>query len=547
MFAKLKNFIKGALRTPPAPLTYMRLGPPGSLKDSNPLMIQFFTWDCLHETLSWWKHFEEEIPRLASLGITQVWLPPPNKAAEPVSAFHQTYQLLILMGLQKGRGYDAYDLWDLGEFEQKGTIETRWGTREELLHACEVAERHGIDILIDAVLNHKLGADRVEEFQAVPSQEANRLKDAGPPREIHGWTAFDFPGRGKKYSKFRWTQEHFTGVDWDQKTKTKGIYRITGPGHKGWSRNVDSELGNYDFLLGVDIDHRHLAVVEDLVTWGKWILETTGAVGFRLDAIKHIDQKFMLHWIRETRRLSGKKDMFAVSEYWSGNLQLLLPYVKAFKGETAFFDVPLHMNFHQASRERTRYDLRRVLCNTVVQARPNDAVTFVDNHDTVKVEGQSLESWVGTSFKVQAYSLILLRGYGYPCLFYGDLYPNKEGYDANVARNIILLVEARKKFAYGATEDYLAEKNCIGFVRKGDATHPGCAVILSNKEDGESSITHELRMNVGARYAGKVFQSHMTQHGRVQVDAQGWGVFSCFANNVQVWTPLEEESQGVEN
>lgn len=46
--------------------------------------MQFFTWDSKHASLSWWKHFEEELPRLAQLGITQVWLPPPNKAAEPV-------------------------------------------------------------------------------------------------------------------------------------------------------------------------------------------------------------------------------------------------------------------------------------------------------------------------------------------------------------------------------------------------------------------------------------------------------------------------------
>lgn len=47
---------------------------------------------------------------------------------------------------------DLYQ-WDLGEFVHKGTVATRWGTREELLHACKVANEHGIDILIDAVLN----------------------------------------------------------------------------------------------------------------------------------------------------------------------------------------------------------------------------------------------------------------------------------------------------------------------------------------------------------------------------------------------------------
>jgi hypothetical protein len=46
--------------------------------------LQFFTWDCLHPTLSWWKHFELEIPTLAKMGFTQVWLPPPNKGMDAV-------------------------------------------------------------------------------------------------------------------------------------------------------------------------------------------------------------------------------------------------------------------------------------------------------------------------------------------------------------------------------------------------------------------------------------------------------------------------------
>nr|BAW15172.1 alpha-amylase [Pholiota microspora] len=519
MFAKLRAWIAGFFTSYPSPLLYMRLGPEGS--NDNPLMFQFFTWDCLHERLSWWKHFEEEIPRLAELGVTQVWLPPPNKAAEP-----------------KGRGYDAYDLWDLGEFDQKGSIKTRWGTREELLQACKVAKEHGIDILIDAVLNHKLGADKTETFRVIPVHETNRLRDAGHARNIKGWTAFDFPGRGDKYSTLRWNHEHFTAVDWDQETRTKAIYRIAEQGRKGWSRNVDTEHGNYDYLLGTDIDHRHPAVQEDLLAWGKWILETTGATGFRLDAIKHIDRKFMVRWIEDIRLAIGGKSMFVVAEYWSGSYKAIVPYMHAFKGEAAFFDVPLHMNLNRASTQRSRYDLRKIFEDTIVRARPNDSITFVDNHDTGI--GRTLESWVDDNFKVQAYALILLRGHGYPCIFYGDLYHNKESYNENTARNISLLIGARKKFAYGATEDYFAHPNCIGFVRKGDATHTGCAVILSNKEDGPSTYLHELRMNVGIENAGKTYRSIMTQHGRVQIDASGWGIFSCFANTVQVWTTSEE-------
>jgi len=452
---------------PPPALHGMRLGPEGN--PDNPLMLQFFTWDCKHDTMSWWKHLGHEMPQLAKMGFTQVWLPPPNKATA-----------------KEGRGYDAYDLWDLGEFDQKGTVPTRWGTKQELLQAINVANQHGIDILIDGVLNHKLGGDRVETFPAIPVDPDNRLKDLGAERNIEGWTAFDFSGRAGQYSSFQWTQEHFTGLDWDHRTQSQGVYRITGEGHEGWSRHVDRELGNYDYLLGVDIDHRHPGVREDLLTWGPWVLEATGATGFRLDAVKHMDRRFLLDFITTTRKRSGRPNMFVVAELWTANFKLIKPYIRAFKGQTAFFDVPLHSNFHRASEEGSQYDLRKIFSNTIAMKRPGDAVTFVDNHDTV--DGQSLQSWVGNNFKIQAYALILLRPEGYPCVFYGDLYPN-QCYDEAVASRLRLLIDARRLFAYGRTDDYFQERNCIGFVRRGDSEHPGCAVLISNQGSVQRFVT----------------------------------------------------------
>jgi len=37
--------------------------------------------------MSWWDHFADESPRLAELGVTQAWLPPPNKAMKKVGYF----------------------------------------------------------------------------------------------------------------------------------------------------------------------------------------------------------------------------------------------------------------------------------------------------------------------------------------------------------------------------------------------------------------------------------------------------------------------------
>ncbi|KAI1797146.1 alpha amylase [Ganoderma leucocontextum] len=495
---------------PPA-LSSMRLKGPARDGDENALMVQFFTWEAEHPRMSWWKHFETEVPNLAAMGVSQVWLPPPNKAMR-----------------KQGQGYDAYDLWDLGEFYQKGTIATRWGTKEELVRAVATANAHGIDVLVDAVLNHKLGADRLQKFNATPVDPNDRLRDIGPTREIEGWTGFDFNGRAEQYSSLKWTPEHFTGDN-----------------HKGWSEWVDGENGNYDYLLGIDIDHRHPDVRKDLMTWGNWVLQTTGGAGFRLDAIKHMDRRFLLSFIKHVRETLGRPDLFSVAEYWSADLEQIKPYIRVFQGLVTFFDVPLHHNFHQASKAGSNYDLRKVLDNSIMKFRPGDAVTFQI--------GQTLESWVGANFKLQAYALVLLYGEGHPCVFYGDLYTNEECYDPSIADGLKRLMTARKKFAYGARTDYFSHPNCIGFVRQGDpgsgTGRGGCAVLLSNadvpeEQESDAAVTtsavpvHTLRINVGSENAGATYCGYLSLGNldeAVRIDADGWGAFTCPLGGLQVW------------
>ncbi|KAG2367846.1 glycoside hydrolase family 13 protein [Suillus spraguei] len=513
------------LKWVPPSLPTMQLGPDGS--SQNPTMVQFFTWDARHPDMSWWEHFAKEAPHLAALGFTQTWLPPPNKAMEPT-----------------GRGYDAYDLWDIGEFDQKGSVATRWGTKEDLLRACDVARQFGINVIIDAVLNsftmihkHKLGADRMEDFRAARVDPLNRLRDIEEERPVRGWTAFDFSGRLGKYSSMQWNFNHFTGLDWDELTQTNGVFRICSERHQGWSRWVDTENGNYDYLLGIDIDHRHPEVRSDLFSWGSWILDTTGACGFRLDAIKHMDRKFLLEFIKRTRDHPTRKRLFAVSEFWSANLRYITPYIRVFHGQqTSFFDVPLHENFHRASKAGASYDLRTIFEGSLVKLRPGDAVTFVDNHDTQV--GQSLESWVDTNFKAQAYALILLRCHGYPCVFYGDLYPNDECFDEGTSRTLKQLLLARKSFAYGPMVDYFEHRNCIGFVRMGDSDHAGCAVVLSNDLLLDPSMS-KVRMNVGL-HQGATFRSLFDDTRTVSIDHDGWGAFPSSENCVEVWIKTRE-------
>lgn len=66
-----------------------------------------------------------------------------------------------------GNGYDIYDLYDLGEFDQKGSVATKWGSKKDLVTLGQAAEELGMGVYWDAVLNHKAGADRKEKCLAV--------------------------------------------------------------------------------------------------------------------------------------------------------------------------------------------------------------------------------------------------------------------------------------------------------------------------------------------------------------------------------------------
>ena len=111
-------------------------------------MMEAFEWyvpaDQTH-----WQRLRTAIAGLKAIGIDNLWIPPGCK------------------GASQGNGYDVYNLYDLGEFDQKGGVSTKWGTKTDLIQLVKTANDVGIGIYWDAVLNQKAGADRTEICQAV--------------------------------------------------------------------------------------------------------------------------------------------------------------------------------------------------------------------------------------------------------------------------------------------------------------------------------------------------------------------------------------------
>ncbi|WP_027108157.1 alpha-amylase [Lacticigenium naphthae] len=478
----------------------------------NGTMMQYFEW-YLENDGKHWQRLKDDAIHLKEMGITAVWIPPCFKSTSTDDA-----------------GYGIYDLYDLGEFDQKGSVRTKYGTKEELIEAIKALHEQNIHVYADVVLNHKAGADGTEKFYATEVSRENRKEEISDPHEIEGWTFFDFPGRDGKYSDFEWHWYHFSGVDYDDVTGDDGIFRIEGEG-KGWApdESVGNEFGNYDYLMFADIDYGHPEVVEETKKWISWFIKETGIDGIRLDAVKHIRQDF-IHDLVEHVRAEFGEEFFFVAEYWEQDPSELEQYLQGSEFKISLMDVRFHYALSNASKKGNEFSLPQLFDGTLYKEYAEQAVTFVDNHDSQP--GQSLESPVDDWFKPIAYGVILLSSYGYPTVFYGDYYGLK-GPDTQERHQetIDKLLKVRCKYAYGEQTNYLNHTNCIGFTRSGDEQHPeGCAVVLSNSEEGFKN------MFVGEENAGKIYYDYLGHHEtEIEIDESGKADFPVSAGSISVW------------
>ena len=106
------------------------------------VLLQGFWWDFWNDNFpnQWADYLAELSPRLASLGIDAVWIPPTIKNSG------------------QWVGYAPFDHYDLGDKYQKGFTATRIGTKDELLRMVAAMHANGIDVIQDVVLNHVTGA-----------------------------------------------------------------------------------------------------------------------------------------------------------------------------------------------------------------------------------------------------------------------------------------------------------------------------------------------------------------------------------------------------
>ena len=120
----------------------------------NDVMMQAFYWNVPYDTTNqvgfWWDTLSTKASALKQTGFTAVWTPPPSKGA---------------WGIQDN-GYGIFDHYDLGEYLQAGnhagvtpTVDTRFGSKQDLLNMVNQFHQSGLQVYSDIVLNHIMGGN----------------------------------------------------------------------------------------------------------------------------------------------------------------------------------------------------------------------------------------------------------------------------------------------------------------------------------------------------------------------------------------------------
>jgi len=381
------------------------------------VMFQAFYWDCPIEEKrekKWWTYTKSKLPEIASAGFTSLWLPPVNKAAE-----------------WRSMGYDPYDYYDLGDFNQRGSVATLFGTKDELVDLIESAHVLGLQVYADLVFNHNSGADFQEE---------------NPIDGQFYWTKFN-----PKSGKFP--------RDW----------QCFHPNHyETWDDGT--------FAGMPDLCHRAPYVYTELIHYARWLLEDVGFDGFRYDMEKGYGG-WMVRSIQELRALRGKKSFkpYAVGECWDCDRTIgdWLDEANAWSDNpVGAFDFPLRWRLQDLC-DSYGFSLRNLTRDGVLLwNRPTQAVTFVENHDVVR------DSPI-VHDKLLAYAFILTHE-GYPCVFWQD-YFNWDMAKPGTYNGIEALVKAHEEYAGGSTQILHVDDDLYIMQRTGAGDQPGLVFVLNNR------------------------------------------------------------------
>ncbi|MFN0157175.1 MAG: alpha-amylase domain-containing protein [Bacteroidota bacterium] len=363
------------------------------------VFLQGFYWNSTPGGL-WWDSIASLAPRIGAAGFGAVWLPSPVKGA----------------GGGFSMGYDPYDHYDFGEYNQKGTVETRFGSRQELINAIDALHAVGVQSFADAVMGHMNGAEQYVPVDCEPY----------PSYPDSAWLVFNYPngsGRFKKNAASFYPNQLTCNVD---------------PPYHGPSDPI--------FKFGEVPAHTQFHVRDSLITWGHYLKDVMGFDGFRLDAVKHINPEFVGQWLNA---VGG----YAVAEYYGSTSEIgtwLNDCQNVFGGDVSMFDFPLRFTLKDMCNNTSgTFDMNWLDGAGLINAGISgyDVATFVENHDLDRT------GWDGSLDNGHA-PIIYDKDLGYAYTIFSEGRPSvffRDYFIYGLANTIDKLIWIREKFLHGST------------------------------------------------------------------------------------------------
>jgi alpha-amylase len=343
------------------------------------VIMQAFYWD-VPSGGTWWNTVNSKLTAWDNAGFSAVWLPPASKAQN--GAFSM--------------GYDPFDYYDFGNYNQMGSTETRFGSRTELSTVITNAHAKNIQVYADIVINHNSGG----------------ASEYNPFTGGNTWTKFT-PLSGK------FNRSYYDFHPNDARASDEGSF------------------GGYP-----DLSHTK-SYVQDWL-WlrsdavGKYYKNTMGFDGWRFDYVKGFGAWVVRDWVNN---VGG----FAVGENWDSNVNVLKGWVDGTNRTSSAFDFAAYYKMDEAFDGNNMYKLND---DMLWKRDPAKAVTFVANHDTDII-------WD----KMLAYAYIMTHE-GYPCVFYRDYeeWLNKERLNNLIWIHRNLAV-GNTSILFADTDEYIARRN----------------------------------------------------------------------------------------
>lgn len=381
---------------------------------SGRVMMQGFYWDCFNESGNgnWWDHIRPKMSELAAAGVTEVWLPPAQKSHHNPSM-----------------GYDPYDWYDLGEFDQKNTVETYFGSRTELENLISAIHNNGMLVYADLVYNHMRGGD----FEYNPNTNSETETSFTP---LSG--------------KFEFHYDNFHPSSYEESDPDQ-------------------------FSDFPDLAHANPATYSTLENYSKWMKSTIGYDGWRYDWVNG-----MWPWV--IKDLQTNVGGFGVVEYWSDTKQQALSYLNDINYTASAFDFHLFYALRDMANDNNKgsYDLSKLWGAGIIHDLPENTVTMVQNHDLDKESAYQISN----TDKMMAYAVILTHQ-GIPQVFWKDYYNYGLAKSGN-PDGIDQLLWVRHNLADGSSSLLHASSDMYIMQRNGT---PGLVMALNDNPRNTNSAT----------------------------------------------------------